>query len=464
MTHMPQFSIDLDAELIKITQRQHLNDVHYLVGLVRHALSLHPKAIQIDSTKHKVCIQHDGDPLDMKEWEALILLLSRTQGEEDKQQQALSQLETVFGIALLSTLLRFPKVRLATGVRQVVVENGRIATITSIDPMDGYEIEFNRPSGHRLQERSELEFYCHGAAVPLFFNNKPLNKPLTLSDHFLAMDFQTETGHGSIAIPTRGELSRFYYFKAGVRVGVKTFRSETGQIVEGFWNYSDPGFECLYRQTIQSGQNVLEQHTQSIYRTLAQQFPNLEQDVKRRLKRILLRIEPIGWAKAFGTIPLFANSVGPFVLALEDLKKLRRTHETIPFLTQPDKKSAGHIPVLSSDDQFFLNHQLRLPLQLLVTNHNQSAASVPPPKAISAHVPAPASGPWLAFEQALNQHNLPLTFHLCATKSLISHGVNGKKEVWLPCEDPLVIEALNAFQANPSSAHLWRYRLLAALS
>lgn len=50
MIHL-RFSIDMEAEIIKITQKQHLNRVHFLVQLVRHALSHQPNSIGIWSKK-----------------------------------------------------------------------------------------------------------------------------------------------------------------------------------------------------------------------------------------------------------------------------------------------------------------------------------------------------------------------------------------------------------------------------
>lgn len=464
MNNLPQFSIDLQAELQKITQRQHLNDVHYLVGLVRHAIACRPKRISIASSRKLLIFSQDGDPPDIAEWEALLELLKPDPLREAQQQKALTLLETRYGVILLSLLLNSEKAVFRTGNHELHMQSGQWIGLKPCDVLAGYHLEVYRTAQQRDKEASELDFYCSGASVPIFFNDKQINQPLRLSQHLLALNFKDTKGHGSIGIPAEGELSRFYFFKAGIRIGVKTFSPSNGKVVEGYWNTTLPEFEPLYKQTIQLGQSLLEQHAQSLYQAIADQFRHLTLEHRHRIKKILLGLDGLEWSKNFGTIPLFANSAKPFALSYTDLRRMRKRHGVIPFSTDETHHNPYDVPVLAFEDQYFLRQTLRQPLLPLIgvgpfpTNPKIHQQPNPQP---TAYATEPA---WQLFLEQLNQPHQPFTFIVTHGKARVEHLLNGLTKVYLPHNHALVKQAFVSVQKDSQSAPLWRYRLLDAFS
>ena len=462
MNHLPQFSIDLDSELKKISQRQHLNDVHYLVALVRHALSHHPQKIDILSRKNQLIFAQDGMPIDEDEWGILIQLLDPNGGSEDDRQRALEMLETVYGIALLSIFLNFSKVVLICGDAQIRKENGSLNITRATGNTRGYQLRIDRPRAHREKEYTELCFYCSGAKVPIAYNSASINQPLQLSPTMLAMNFKTQDGYGCVGIPAEGELSRFYFYKAGIRIGVKTSTPTEGRIIEGFWNANSPAFESLYHQTIQASQPLLESHTRKLYRAIPAHFPQLPAAYRMRLRKILLGMAPLGWAAEYGKVPLFANSHHACAICLEDLMKLQKQFEILPFLPKPRPKAPAILPVLSNEDQYFLGRQLNMILSPFLGGDWPKAMT-----AIPLHLQKTRTmdaTPWASSLKALNRNALPHTFALTTAKASYWFPIrNGQICIQLNPNEPLVDEALRAIEADPSTAAMWRYRLIGTL-
>jgi len=460
MNHHPEFSIDLDAELKKISQRQHLNDVHYLVALVRHGLAHHPSQMNIRSQRNQLTFSQNGVPLEDEEWQILTQLLTRGHGDEDHQQRALEMLETVYGIALLSIFLSFETVTLISNGRCLRKTHGQVVTSPAGMDGQGYHIKIARPRAHREKEFTELCFYCAGAKVPITYNGRAINEPLALKPCMLAMTFETEDGHGWIGIPAEGELSRFYFYKAGIRIGVKTATPVEGRIVEGFWDASSPQFESLYQPTIQSGQPLLESNARKLYRAIPNHFPKLPLPYRTRLRKILLGMAPLGWADEYGKVPLFANSSHTSILCLEDLMKLQKQFEVLPFLPKARPKAPGFLPVLSHEDQYFLSHQLNMTLSPFLEAYD-------PPKPDTTAIALEKfrelePGKRKACLKALNQQALPHIFKLGGNAISTRVGANGMIEIRLCPDEPLVREALESISRDPAAATKWRYRLIAA--
>jgi hypothetical protein len=358
-----QLSIDLEAELRKITREQHLNQVHYLVQLVRHALAHRPRGITIASSRHQLELAQDGATFDEEEWQILKMLLLRPRTPEPVVQEVLSRLEERHGIAVLSLFHMFPSVELATADKRLSAAGGRSRLETGRRCLGGYRIRVQRDQRDLAAERRELEFFCAGAATVIRYNGRPINRPVKLADALLKVPFAFDSGLGAVGIPAAGDLCRFTYFKCGVRFGFKRFTPTDGLLLAGVWDDARPEFEPYYARSIRTGEFCLKAHGDLPYRAAAGRFDELDPESRRRIKQVLFGLPADGWAERFGALPLFHSVQREFVLTLRDLAALRERFEAVPFVSAPDSDLPGIIPCLGGGDVHFLRGRLGWPLK-----------------------------------------------------------------------------------------------------
>lgn len=356
-------SIDLEAELRKITREQHLNQVHYLVQLVRHALTHRPRTIAIASTRRHLELTQDGDAFDDGEWQILKLLLLRRDALPDLVQTALSRLEECHGVAVLSLFHLFPAVEVATAGKRLALADGAVRLHAGRRHLDGYRIRLARDQRELGAERRELEFFCAGAAAEIRYNGQAINRPVKLDDALLKVPFAFDFGLGAVGIPATGDLSRFTYYKCGVRFGYKRIAAADGRLVAGVWDDARPGFEPYFARSIRTGEFCLRAHGELPYRAAAARFGELDDAHRRRVKQVLFTLPADGWPARYGTLPLFHSVRREFALSLRDLDALRERYEAVPFVSAPDSALPDFIPRLGSEDVHFLRSRLGWPLK-----------------------------------------------------------------------------------------------------
>lgn len=351
---MLELSIDLAEETRKIAREQHLNQVHYLVQLVRHALTHHPRTIRIRSAPRWIELTQDGENLHAGEWELLARLLVENAISEDGRQRALSILERRYGVAILSLLFTFPSVEITTGGKRMTSGAGRVVLGDRQPPVPGYRIRVERRRTSRKDEAGELAFFCAGSAVPVVYNGRRINAPIVLSSLIMPRDTNHPTGHGRIGIPARGDLSSYQFFKNGIRFGVKQFLSRDALPVRGFWNSTRSGFEPEFRQSIRNGESCLRAQAWDLSGSLAENFGPLPPEAKSRLKQLVLAIDPALWPSGWERLPLFHSCRREYALSLQDLAALQRRYGAVPYVVRPDPAAPAAIPRLVPEDAWFL--------------------------------------------------------------------------------------------------------------
>ena len=239
-------TIDLGAELRKITRTQYLNRVHYLVQLVRHAVRHDPETIHIESRRGHLSIRQNGRPFDDEEWLLLRLLLQPEGRSAEIQQTALARLEDACGVTVLSLFFNFPHVEIHSAGRCLSGRAGRIERSESPSCGPGYRIRLERTQQSKREERNELEYFCAMAAVPIYLNGRKINRPFQAAG-MLGVPFWFRLGRGVVGIPAAGELSLFQFFKQGIRFGYKKFLPADGRLLQGTWDSAESKFEAQFK-------------------------------------------------------------------------------------------------------------------------------------------------------------------------------------------------------------------------
>ena len=455
------FSIDLDAELKKIAQKQYLNDVHYLVQLVRHALALQAKRIEITSTKKEILLRQNGDNISPSEWRFLqVLLLNPSAGWVEKQ-PALSQLEEQFGTALLSLFLNFGEVECVTGQMAMISKGGRVGVVRAAKAVEGYRIRITR-RGSKRDELRELTFFCSGVRVPIIFNGVAINQPIEFDGQMFFSRFQSSQGEGVVGIPSEGEMCALAFYKQGVRLGTKQFIPPDGRQIHGYWNSFLGHFESQYSETIRIGEQFLFRQGEQLYRALPNHLHEFDPQQRARIKKIMMAMDQKLWMREFQTLPVFHSCGGDYELSLKDILSMSRRYESVPFCASRHKQCPAHLPLLNPEDIFFLRNGCRLKLRLFHPRNSQNQALLQ-----RQHNPNDSALelmnliPWQRrLLEVLNRDGGNLVFHFVDGPSHVSSQADGTIQVFLFRDLPLVRQLDHLLLNHGEKLSLVKYLLL----
>jgi hypothetical protein len=459
-------SIDLEAELRKIALSQHLNRVHYMVQLVRHAVLLEPAAIRIVSDRRGVEFSQDGQPVSAREWKLLEVLLCRQAHPVKMQQEALTLLEERHGVALLSLTLSFGEVIIDTDNRRLTARPEGATFHQTTENVPGYRVRMIRPAAFRADEEREIVYFCSGMDVPLYFNGKRINAPVPFSGRLLTRRFAAATGRGAVGIPASGDLSAYEFFKNGIRFGVKQFMPADGRIVQGLWDSHLRTYEKQFRASIHQGEEQQRLFTQKLYGSLHRQFDGLAGSEKLRIKKVLLGVEQDHWPDSWQEIPLFHGQSHEYCFSLRDLLALKGRFGAIPFTARPDPFAPAEIPRLLPEDIFFLRNDLAQTLRLY-----QGGAFSPSPgrrlrhwltrlrPTVAKAVDIPPRLEWLLLR--LNEVDARHRFCFTRGRSRVIPDRRGTGMVYLSLKEPAVTALLDRLEREPGAVDRIRYALLA---
>lgn len=448
-----QLTIDLDAALRKICQRQTLNDVHFAVQLVRHALSHQPTAIHIRTRGHTFTLHRDGEPIDPAEFDLLTTILDNA--DQATVYDALNRLEREFGIALLSVLVGQAHVDIHSGNRSLAAAWGRRQPAAPRTPIQGTRIRIRRSARQARRENRELRFFCEFCDVPVFLNGKNICRPAHLEDQILSGKVQHRKGSGWMGIPERGSLSRIVFLKRGVRFGSQHFLESSGRVFHALWNASRTEFESDYSASIREGRDCFRDAVPSLYDTLVKHFHQLDRERKNRVKSLILSMDPQLCASFMEYIPIFSSPDSEFDLSIRELKGLNHRYGMLPYFAPPPPPRAPRFPVLEPDDLYFIRTRMRFTPQL--TRLSGSLKHRSPPRRSSPIGPdTPQPDAFLSSLNARPNWRFAWTPSPQPTAFLDPRGV---RCVSLPAQDRVVEWARTTLQRHPHTVHLLRFRL-----
>jgi len=459
MTASFSFSIDLSAELNKITQRQHLNDVHYLIQIVRHALTCKPDSIVMNSSRSLFYIYQDGHTISEEEWRLLQMLLLQT--STSTAQEALTKLEEKFGIALLSLFLNNEAVELYSGDLCLISKDSKVQVTKNNRFVQGYELQLRRRLSSRGEELRELLFFCKGISVPLHYNGKAINQEIELPEQMFRVEFQIAEGHAVLGLPQSSDLCEFTYYKCGVRVGTRQFLPKKGRLFHGFWNSSYHGYESNYHKCIVEGEEHLAARADDLFVALEQHFDEFSEGQRNRLKKILLGLSESDWLHVFPMMPLFHSCRERYCLTMSDLIELRDRFEAIPYSPCMTSEMPGFIPFLESEDINFLEEEMDIPVKLCLTRPNPIGERRVEAKRIKPYPEGKLDAIRAVFLEALNKNDGFCSYRFTEEASALITEEDGRRSVFLQLDHAFVNDAVDRFHKEPKAVSALGYRLAA---
>jgi hypothetical protein len=466
-------TIDLAQELASITQRQHLNDVHYMVQLIRHALAANPLHIHVRSRRRYLEIEHDGQPLSEEEHG---LLLAVTNPDAPDRQPALVALERRFGVALLSVLVSAERVVLS-GRRALSAEGGWVRPGAPVDRL-GSCVRIYRRVRSRRQEREELRFYCRYARIPITLNGRTLNADLQLDESVATTPVQADDGAGIAAIPRDGALHRVRYFKHGIYFGVRSGLPDDGRPIEAVFDSSVSGFEDNFRSSVANANAAVARTKTQLYRDFAASFPALSPTARARAREIVLGLAAAQLPPSLTNVPIIHTSANQWRLSLRDLETLAARRGYLPYLLRP-RDADDELPVLSTDDVAAIARLIRWPVRHALTfvpersrrDRWRSFARA----LLSQMQPAPApvvlapdrlSPDLRALLAALHDVDRQLVVRITrgGTEGGQVHTVRngGNRTLYVPHDDPELLRGIERYRSAPDDVDLVAAALLQA--
>jgi hypothetical protein len=349
-------SIDLAAELRSITERQHLNQVHYAVALVRHAIALRPTRIDVRLRRGRFELSHDGAPLPDDEVRLLLEVTDEAGGES--RQAALSELEKRYGVTLLSTLITSRRVTL-DGARALSARGGRVR-LAPPSSRRGYRVVVEREGRKPRDERRELRFYCRHADVPIFLNGRRINRALKLGATLLPRRFTADAGKGELGLPAGGSLARVRYFQHGIYFGVRQQLPSDGLPVEGAFDCQLFGYDENFGEAVHQANGAVKAAKRGLLDELPHRFDELGISERERIKALLLGMRGERLTAGARAVPIFHTSSEPWRLSLRDLEGAARRRGFIAYLRRPETDDR-QLPILTPAEAAAVARLLGLP-------------------------------------------------------------------------------------------------------
>lgn len=454
------FSIDLKAELEKLTKKQYLNDVHYLVQILRHALRFRPGSVVIESSKKGLLLTQDGESISDQEWNLLsVLLLEGAGGDPDRVQDALNRLEHHYGIAMLALFLNSSEVELKSGRRGLYVRDGSFGAFEPQMEVVGHELFIKRhESVSKSEELRELNFFCAGMTTPLIYNGKSLNREIELEDQMLLSDFRAPGGRGMVGVPANDDLCSFTFFKQGVRIGSRQFLPRDGYLFHGWFDSFDDSYEANFERSLELGEKLIREQAGVLFSGIAEHYNSFSEKQQKRLRKIIFAFNERWWDLWFKDLGVFQGGDGR-PLRLDDLRVLAQQFGALPYGTARHPSLPAYVPVLGPEEINFLENRLEMQLRLCHSRGERvqtQSSSDDEPEEIEDLDPHQQR-----FLEGLNQLDPMTRFIFTASSNCIQKRSGGRRLICLTTHGPLVEETLSRFRKDPDTLAMSGYQLIA---
>ncbi len=326
---MTQLSVDLGLAIERIGTRQHLNDVHFTVQLVRQALRAGPGRIELSSRRRTFTLEHDGAAFSADEADALRVLFAEVR-DPAAVDAALVALEQQHGITLLGAALGDGGVEVHSAV-SFAIRGGRFSPLPTARA--GCRIVVHRRRKSRRRERAELRFYCRDARVPIVLDGRALNprpKSAPPDDALAAHTLPPGPIRGWLAVPRDGDSSTTRYYENGVYFGVRRAVHHSRIPLDASVDHETTVFDPNFRQAVRRSHRAISEHMPGV---LARLDPAaLDENARRRTTALLLR--------AMDRLPPSAHAL-PFLpsqdghtLSVDDIQQLADRYSLLPYVPE----------------------------------------------------------------------------------------------------------------------------------
>jgi len=279
----PLLSIDVEAEIRKLTGQRFKTPADYAVELLKWAAAQRPMRIDISISRACFSLSHDGDGLSPRLTRDLSALFDRRR-PDDERHEALVTIEDEAPELLAAFAVPGCRVRIATpsGTRVTAYEYTRDGVMLRVDAGDDDRLTISiRGRGRDIDlERSLLREAGRYSIVPVFVDGERVNHGPKLDDTVVQVDLRNERLHGVVGLPSKSDLVRVVRLKRGIRVEEKLLASVGGMILHAVVDENEDDFDAT------SG--TLRRAGRRLYRRMAEMYDELTDDRRARAVELLL--------------------------------------------------------------------------------------------------------------------------------------------------------------------------------
>jgi hypothetical protein len=357
------FDIDVAAEIRKLAGRRFRTPGDWAVELVRHVASLQPATIEVEVSRGRLRVSHDGDGLMGAALKRLAAVFDPRRSDAVRH-EALVALEREHGLGLLAPFaVERARVRIEGLVdgrpRGLEFRPGRPPRAVVCARAEGFAITV-RGAGRRpaIEKRLLREAGRHSLR-PIFVNGERVNQGLALEGCLVQVDLQNPRLQAAVGLPLDSDLTRITRLRHGILLEEVVRASVNGMVFHAVADEKTDDLDATW--------NTLRRAARKLYETLSRRLPEMNAEFRPRAVRLLLdRFVHTREASLLLGAPLFPRLGGKVPLDLESVRRLAATGRVQALA--PDESARGfdvedrEVLRISGYERRFLERELATPL------------------------------------------------------------------------------------------------------
>jgi hypothetical protein len=279
----PLLTIDVEAEIRKLTGQRFKTPADYAVELLRWSAARRPIRIDVAVTRASFTLSHDGEGLAPGAIRELGALFDRRRPDAERH-AALVAIEEAAPELLAAFAVPGGRVRIATpsGARVTAYEYARGGAVLRVDPGDDDRFTVSIRGGRRdpeLERRLIREAGRH-SIVPVFVDGERINHGPRLDDTVVQVDLRNDRLHGVAGLPAKSDLVRVVRLRHGILFEEKLLASIGGMVFHAVVDEGGDDFEATTATLRRAGRRL--------YRRMAEMYDELTDDRRGRAFELLL--------------------------------------------------------------------------------------------------------------------------------------------------------------------------------
>jgi hypothetical protein len=276
------FSLDVEAEIRKLTNRRYKVSFESVLDLVRAAMGWGARSIRISMSKRALSITAKGVKPQAAAFQLVERIYDSSRSPEERQ-HALDELEKAHGLYMMGAFFRNPRMVAiewwaTDGMRGIrfTKKGGPVRYVPK--GRSALKIAVTRRFGGAKERRAVCE-RCRFSEVPVFMNDFPVSGGRRVEQSLLQVDVVKEGLDGVVGLPSEGDVSCVTRLEKGI------ISDEVVIPITGGLLYSavveDGGRE--WDETVQ----VLRSAGRTLYYRLAERYEKLSDEGKERALELL---------------------------------------------------------------------------------------------------------------------------------------------------------------------------------
>ncbi len=357
------FDIDVAAEIRKIAGRRFRTAGDWAVELVRLMAAVRPANIEVDVSRGRLRVSHDGDGFDGIALKRLAAVFDPRRGDVERH-EALVALEREPGLGLLAPF----SVERARVIIEGMVDGrprglefrpGRPPRSVPCDLTEGLAITVRGAGRRPVVERRLLREACRFSMRPIFIDGDRANRGIVLEDCLVQVDLQNPRIQAAVGLPLHSDLTRIWRLRHGILVEEVVRAPVNGMVFHAVADEKTDDLDATW--------NTLRRAARKLYETLSRRLPEMTADFRPRAVRLLLdRFVHTREASLLLGAPLFPRLGGKGPLDLQSIRRAAGAERI--FALAPEESSRGYdieghlVLRLGGHERRFLERELAMPL------------------------------------------------------------------------------------------------------